>query len=430
MKPSHLRIEPKEGVALSSDQSSQLLLARQPIFDRDTKVVAYELLFREVNPERADVVDGDFATSAVLENAFMNLSIDDVIGDHKAFINFTPKLLEMEIPIEPARCVIEVLEDVEVTDALLENLKRAKRKGHQVALDDFQYKETLQPLVDLADIIKLDVLALTDTELVDAVERLSAHGVTLLAEKIETNEMLRHCLDLGFEMFQGNFLSKPEPITGRKLAANKIVVLELLTKLQEPSSNFKDLELLISQDPALGLKTLRLVNSAYYGPRHQIESLSHAIAYLGMDALRSLASLLVVSGLSDKPDALRDFALERAKFCELLGRKVKEAEASVFYSVGLLSTMDAYFDQPLEEILGNMSLRPDVKAALLVREGELGAVLDLVERMQLGELRAIEWDRLFEFDLTPEVVNELCMEVIQLAAPIERRTRVLKPDAV
>ena len=398
---------------MSSDQSSQLLLARQPIFDRNTKVVAYELLFREVNPERADVVDGDIATSAVLENAFMNLSIDDVIGGHKAFINFTPKLLEMEIPIEPPRCVIEVLEDVEVTDALLENLKRAKQKGHQVALDDFEYNETLQPLVDLADIIKLDVLALTDTELVNAVERLSAHGVTLLAEKIETNEMLRHCLDLGFEMFQGNFLSKPEPITGRKLAANKTIVLKLLTKLQEPSRNFKDLELLISQDPALGLKTLRLVNSAYYGPRHQIESLSHAIAYLGMDALRSLASLLVVSGLSDEPDALRDFALERAKFCELLGRKVKEAEASVFYSVGLLSTMDAYFDQPLEEILGNMSLRPDVKAALLVREGELGAVLDLVERMQLGELKAIEWDRLSEFDLTPQVVNELYMKVIQ-----------------
>ena len=398
---------------MSSDQSSQLLLARQPIFDRNTTVVAYELLFRAVNPERADVVDGDFATSAVLENAFMNLSIDDVIGDHKAFINFTPRLLEMEIPIEPARCVIEVLEDVEVTDALLENLKRAKQKGHLVALDDFEYKETLQPLVDLADIIKLDVLALTDSELVDAVGRLSAYGVTLLAEKIETNEMLRHCLDLGFEMFQGNFLSKPEPITGRKLAANKIVVLELLTKLQEPSSNFKDLELLISQDPALGLKTLRLVNSAYYGPRHQIESLSHAIAYLGMDALRSLASLLVVSGLSDKPDALRDFALERAKFCELLGRKVKEAEASVFYSVGLLSTMDAYFDQPLEEILGNMSLRPDVKAALLDREGELGAVLALVERVQRGELEAIAWDRLADFDLSPQVVNELYMEVIQ-----------------
>ncbi len=170
---------------MSSDQSSQLLLARQPIFDRNTKVVAYELLFREVNPERADVVDGDFATSAVLENAFMNLSLDDVIGDHKAFINFTPRLLEMEIPIEPARCVIEVLEDVEVTDALLESLKRAKQKGHLVALDDFEYNEALQPLVDLADIIKLDVLALTDSELVDAVGRLSAYGVTLLAERLK-----------------------------------------------------------------------------------------------------------------------------------------------------------------------------------------------------------------------------------------------------
>ena len=111
----------------------------------------------------------------------------------------------MEIPIEPSRCVIEVLENVEVTDALLESLKRAKQKGHLIALDDFEYCERGQPLVDLADIIKLDVLALTDSELVDAVERLSASGVTLLAEKIETNEMLRHCLDFGFEMFQGNF---------------------------------------------------------------------------------------------------------------------------------------------------------------------------------------------------------------------------------
>lgn len=398
---------------MNSDAANQLLLARQPIFDRDTSVVAYELLFRHVNPDEARVVDGDFATSAVLENAFMNLSIDDVIGEHRAFINFTPRLLDMEIPIEPSRCVIEVLEDVQVTDTLLESLRRAKSKGHTIALDDFEYDASLEPLVELADIIKLDVLALSQAELTAAVERFSNKGITLLAEKIETNEMLRTCRELGFELFQGNFLSKPEPISGRKLSANKMVVLELLTKLQQPASNFKDLEILISQDPALGLKTLRLVNSAYYGPRHQIESLSHAIAYLGMDALRSLASLLVVSGLSDKPDALRDFALERAKFCELLGAKIQANEASVFYSVGLLSTMDAFFDQPLIEILGSMSLRPDVRAALVDREGALGVVLSLVEAIQRGDLDGIDWSLLSEYQFSPDLVNDLYLEVLQ-----------------
>lgn len=398
---------------MNSDAANQLLLARQPIFDRDTSVVAYELLFRHVNPDEARVVDGDFATSAVLENAFMNLSIDDVIGEHRAFINFTPRLLDMEIPIEPSRCVIEVLEDVQVTDTLLESLRRAKSKGHTIALDDFEYDASLEPLVELADIIKLDVLALSQAELTAAVERFSNKGITLLAEKIETNEMLRTCRELGFELFQGNFLSKPEPISGRKLSANKMVVLELLTKLQQPASNFKDLEILISQDPALGLKTLRLVNSAYYGPRHQIESLSHAIAYLGMDALRSLASLLVVSGLSDKPDALRDFALERAKFCELLGAKIQANEASVFYSVGLLSTMDAFFDQPLTEILGSMSLRPDVRAALVDREGALGVVLSLVEAIQRGDLDGIDWSLLSDYQFSPDLVNDLYLEVLQ-----------------
>jgi EAL and modified HD-GYP domain-containing signal transduction protein len=398
---------------LNRPADTQLLLARQPIFDRDTNVVAYELLFRQLNPNEAQVVDGDFATSAVLENAFMNLLIDDVIGEHRAFINFTPRLLDMEIPIEPSRCVIEVLEGVQVTDSLLDNLRRAKSKGHTIALDDFEYDDSREPLVQLADIIKLDVLALSHSELAAAVVRFSGKGITLLAEKIETNEMLRHCRDLGFELFQGNFLSKPEPISGRKLSANKMVVLELLTKLQEPSSNFKELEALISQDPALGLKTLRLVNSAYYGPRHQIESLSHAIAYLGMDALRSLASLLVVSGLSDKPDALRDFALERAKFCELLGAKIRASDASVYYSVGLLSTMDAFFDQPLTEILGSMSLRPDVRAALVEREGPFGAVLSLVEAIQRGELETIDWSMLADYDFSPELVNELYLQVIQ-----------------
>jgi c-di-GMP-related signal transduction protein len=85
------------------DKSSelQLLLARQPIFDLNTEVVAYELLFREFDPDQADVLDGDRATSAVLINALTNLDLQQLVGSGQAYVNFTANLLDVDIPLEP-----------------------------------------------------------------------------------------------------------------------------------------------------------------------------------------------------------------------------------------------------------------------------------------------------------------------------------------
>ncbi|MBT3644338.1 MAG: HDOD domain-containing protein [Gammaproteobacteria bacterium] len=397
------------------DKSSelQLLLARQPIFDLNTEVVAYELLFREFDPDQADVLDGDRATSAVLINALTNLDLQQLVGSGQAYVNFTANLLDVDIPLEPARCVIEVLEDVVVTPALIERLTVLKARGHQIALDDFLYYEEAEPLLPLADIIKLDMLALNEQQLTDMLARFRDLDVKLLAEKVETQEMLDHCKSLGFSLFQGNFLSKPEPISGKKISANKLVVLELLNKLQDPNSNLRDLEALVEQDPALGFKTIKLVNSAFYRPRHEIDSLAHAMTYLGIDAMRSLASLLAISGMSDKPDALRDHALEKAKFCERLGERVNLAEAPVYYSVGLLSTMDAFFDQPLPMLLENLMMREDIKQALLEKSGRLGLVLKTVEAIQSGSLDHIEWAALEPLGLSPKSVNEIYLSVIE-----------------
>ena len=225
--------------------------------------------------------------------------------------------------------------------------------------------------------------------------------------------MLDHCKSLGFSLFQGNFLSKPEPISGKKISANKLVVLELLNKLQDPNSNLRDLEALVEQDPALWFKTIKLVNSAFYRPRHEIDSLAHAMTYLGIDAMRSLASLLAISGMSDKPDAIRDHALEKAKFCERLGERINSDEAPVYNSVGLLSTMDAFFDQPLPMLLENLMMREDIKQALLEKSGRLGLVLKTVEAIQSGALDQIQWAELEPLGLSPNSVNEIYLSVIE-----------------
>lgn len=398
---------------MSELSDTQLLLARQPIFDVNIEVVAYELLFREFDAEQANVTDGDRATSAVLINALTNLDLSQLVGEGQAFVNFTANLLEVDLPLEPERCVIEVLEDVVVTPELVARLEVLKARGHKIALDDFLYYEEAAPLLPLADVIKLDMLALSETELLDMLDRFRAFDVVLLAEKVESQSMLDHCKTLGFTLFQGNFLSKPEPITGKKISANKMVVLELLNQLQDPDSNLRDLEQLVAQDPALGFKTIKLVNSAFYRPRYEIESLGHAMTYLGIDAMRSLASLLAISGMSDKPNALRTYAVEKAKLCELLGEKVNFEQSAVFYSVGLLSTMDAYFDQPLPMLLENLMLRADVKTALLEKKGPLGLILQTAESVQAGSFDLIDWTSLEAYGLTPAVINETYLAVIE-----------------
>ncbi len=376
-------------------------------------MIGYELLFREFDADEAKVVDGDRATSAVLVNALTNLDLSQLVGDGQAFINFTANLLEVEIPLEPARCVIEVLEDVVVTPELIDRLQILKARGHKIALDDFLYFEEAEPLLPLADVIKLDMLALNNAQIDDMLKRFEDLEVTLLAEKVESQEMLDHCKTLGFSLFQGDFLSKPESISGKKIAANKLVVLELLNQLQDPKGNLRDLEKLVSQDPALGFKTIKLVNSAFYRPRFEIESLGHAMTYLGTDAMRSLASLLAISGMSDKPDALRNYAVEKSKLCELLGERVSPDQAAIYSSVGLLSTMDAYFDQPLPALLENLMLRADIKLALLEKRGPLGLVLQTVEAVQAGKFESIDWSSLADYEITPAVVNEVYLSVIE-----------------
>jgi c-di-GMP phosphodiesterase len=391
----------------------QLLLARQPIFNAEVEIVAYELLFREFDSDEARVVDGDQATSAVIINAFTNLDLGQLVGEHQAYINFTSNLLEMDLPIDPSRCVIEILEDIKITPKLIAQVKRLKSKGHQIALDDFVYTPAAEPLLPLVDVIKLDLLALSEQQLSEMVERFQPLDALLLAEKVESQEVLDKCRQMGFVLFQGNFLRKPEPIKGKKMTANKLVVLELLNRLQDPKSTMGELEKYVQRDPVLGFKTMKLVNSAYYQPRHKIESLSRAMTYLGMDAMRSLASLLALAEMSDKPDALRAHALEKAKLCEVMGAKFRKDESAVFYSVGLLSSMDAYFDQPLPALVESMSLREDVKAALLEGEGELGLVLDTAENIQKGTFSEINWQGLADLGLGPAEINEIYLSVIE-----------------
>ncbi len=395
-------------------QKKDVLLARQPIFDRKLNTYAYELLFRpNITESNNGLVDSDQATSMVMLNAYTEIGIQNLVGEHKAFINFTRNLILSPPPFTNKEIVIEVLEDISPDEEIIKSLADLKKKGYLIALDDFIYHDSLLPLVELAHIIKVDVLALSQDQLFEHVTLLKKHDVLLLAEKVETQEMQEYCMDLGFDYFQGYFLSKPKTITGKKIPANKLVVMQLLADLQSPDINSDKLHDTLSKDPGLSFKMLRLINSAAYRRPHKIESLHRAIILIGSNNIKRWASLLALTNLDDKPSALHEETMLRAKMCEFLGKRIQSNEDDLFFTLGMLSMLEAFFDAPMKKLLESVSLTNEMNEALLERKGLLGFVLSTCESYEQGRWDNIDWKGLKKQGLSINDVREAYLESLE-----------------
>jgi EAL and modified HD-GYP domain-containing signal transduction protein len=195
-----------------ASKSSDVFIGRQPVFDRRNHVVAYELLFRSGQDREAHIIDDSLATSQVIHRAFRDLGLRTVVGARRAFINVdAPTLMRRDIELLPAdRVVIELLETIEVDKAMVKRCRELKAKGYRLALDDFvRYGTEYEPLLEIVDIVKIDVPALSRSSLANLVDLLHDWRPKLLAEKVETSECARDCLALGFNLFQGFFFARP-----------------------------------------------------------------------------------------------------------------------------------------------------------------------------------------------------------------------------
>lgn len=389
------------------------LLARQPIFNRKMQVVAYELLCRNYDIDFTSPEGGDTASCQVLLHTFTDLSVQSVVGKHKAFINFTRTLLLAPPPFNQDQLVIEVLEGQKVDAQMLHSLKRLREKGYTIALDDFELTEETRGLIPYADIIKLDVLQLSTEQIIEHVEHLKAFGITLVAEKVETYEMLEFCKTLGFDLFQGYFLARPKIIKGRKITENKQAVLQLLSVLHNPDVHLDEVEQLIAHDPMLSYKLLRLVNSAAFALPRTIESLRQAITLLGLDIIKNWINLLAMANMGDKPLELSIAALTRARMCAAIATTMNgKLRSDSFFTVGLLSTLDAFMDAPLEVLLENLSLNKNLNEALLQHTGNEGRVLEIVEHYEKADWEKIDWEYLSLHNITPDTLTHIYLEAI------------------
>ncbi|HGX93297.1 MAG TPA: HDOD domain-containing protein [Candidatus Tenderia sp.] len=389
---------------------SELYLARQPIYDSELGVFAYELLYRASEENSAPAGAGDQATYSVLVNALTEIGLDELVGPHYAFINLTRGFLvgDNPMPFSGSNVVLEVLEDIPADEAVLAGVRRLAEEGHMIALDDFVYDESLRPLVELCDIVKLDIMALDEAQLREHVETLSQYDLKLLAEKVETQEEFELCKALGFDYYQGYFFCKPNLLKRTRVTGSQLALAQLLAKLSDPDVGMDELDAIVSHDVALSYKLLRYVNSAFFALPAKVACLRQALTYLGIDLVKQWSLVLAMSSIEDKPHELLTTALVRARLCELIADECGYEGKERYFMVGLFSVLDALLDLPLEEVIASLPLAEEVTTALLQQEGQAGETLQQVIAFERGQ-----WDQVDGSAFSPEQLQGFYLEAIR-----------------
>lgn len=356
---------------LSVGCATESFIARQPIFDRRLQVYGYEILYRAARQDdHAVIQDGDRASFCVLHNLFFSMGTEIFAGGRKAFVNFTQNLLLDEAPYLLPRewAVIEILEDVEPTPAIHKACQRLKENGYLLALDDVvTLQDAYRELLALVDIVKVDFRAASPDIQAQVARDLGSRVPHLLAEKTETREEFHKALESGYTLFQGYFFSRPVIIQRKDVPVSKINALKLVGELNRSRMDVDAVHAVIKRDPALVYKLLRYINSAFFGLRHRVTSIRHALALLGEREIRKWATLSVYSRLTAKqPYELVKLSLIRAQFLELLADLVgMAAEKDQLFLMGIFSVMDTLLGRPMEEALQEVPLEDEIREALL-----------------------------------------------------------------
>jgi c-di-GMP phosphodiesterase len=368
-----------------------VFVGRQSIYDRELNVIGYELLFRDANRNEAAFECGVQATSQVLIHALLDIGLDRIAGTTPVFVNIPQGLIGDSITeiLPPSRTVLEILESVDFNDEVAARLASLRGQGYRLALDDFVYSEERAGELELVDIVKLDVRVFEPEALADQVRLLRRYPLQLIAEKIETQAEMKFCLELGFESFQGYFLSRPEIIPGTRCTVDLNTLTLLIESCRDPLTANPAIARQVGQNAALSYGLLQAAKSCFELGQAPITSLDDAVDFLGPGFVSRLASLFVGTGATRQPSHRLLNALQRASMCELLAGSAEFEMARQSYLVGLLSALDLLLDQPIAAIISPLPLTEELKGAIVRHEGPLGRLLAAVIAYEKGDWETI-----------------------------------------
>jgi EAL and modified HD-GYP domain-containing signal transduction protein len=307
------------------------------------------------------------------------VGLNNIVGQHKAFINFTTQNIREKTPLHlpKDRVVIEILEDIDIDAEIVANIKEFSDQGYTIALDDFIFTDAWQPLVEIADIIKVDVMANTLEQTKALIAKLKPFNVKILAEKVETHAEYLELEKLGCDFFQGFFFSKPNLVAGKRIGVNQLAAIKLLTTINKADVEFKEITEVISRDVGLSYKLLHYINSSSFGLTREIQSIQHAITCLGLKEVRRWTNIMTLASLSNKPTVVLENSLICARRGDQLALLLNE-NAEQFFMIGMLFHIDSLLDMSLPDAIKQLPLDTTIVNALLYRQGIAGETLQCV----------------------------------------------------
>lgn len=364
-------------------------VARQPIFDRAMKLFGYELLYRKSDHNYYEGVDDDEATMNLVTTSFFVFSFDQLTNQTWGFINFSANFLtsDMMYLLPEKQVVIEILERVEVNEAVIQACRLLKARGYMLALDDFIIDERIQtylPLIELVDIIKIEYPAMNIPVTRTFIRRFRDQ-ILFLAEKVETFEEYNLAKDMGFHLFQGFFFSRPELTSAKDIGSINATLIELLQTLQKKEVNFDDITSIIQRDVGLSFKLIKLSNFIQFGAKHHITSLRQALVHIGTTEIARWANLMLMKGIqrADNAELIKNSIL-RGKVLSLMAMDFDKSREYDYFTLGIFSSIDVLLGQPMQQALVGLPLHGEVVNALLGQQNVLYERLQAVIALEQG----------------------------------------------
>lgn len=360
-------------------------VGRQPILDREGRVVAHDLLFRDSRRATEACFEAPLAATAqVLIATFSDLGPSTLIGAQPAFVNADPRLeiAEHLAALPPSPLVFDIPANVRIDDTLFERIDLIRSAGFELSLDDYDYKDPREALLPLVQYAKVDFTRHKSAALRKIARMLNEHQLTRVAMRIENERGQRIFEQQEWHLALGYFFAHPEQVARNRPSVRRSRMLELLAGIGEGTPTEEIAEQL-KHVPYLTMNVLSMANLVRDDAAQRIESVEQAVVMVGRDRLMRWLHLLLFASddLNGLADPLCQLSSTRGTLMESLANEANDPALNPNRAglAGLLSLAPALLGLGVKDVCRKLSLEYSIEKALLRREGPIGDLLALVE---------------------------------------------------
>ena len=404
-------------------------LGRQPIIDRESKLRAYEILYRD-SSKRSNINGDRYASSSVISSILNRFGTTSILGDKRGFIKIDEKFLlnDLIFSVPDKFFVFSLLESIEMNERVVERIHQLYEKGYVLVLNDIKFTEAsmkkYEEIFEYISFVKIDFEQELEYGLGDIILELKSKDVQVVATKIENAKMYNKARKLGCEWFQGYFFAEPKILESPQYEPSQMNVLNLYNLLIQ-DTNLDDITIEFEKNPEITVQLLQFINSGVFIFQSKIASIHHVLTLVGRKSLAEWLMLMIYSKSVSKKNEHTPLMIMIKNRTELMERILQtinpEARSNMLgeaYLVGVLSLIDVVFQKKLEDILDSIHISDSVKDAILEEKGILGDIFKLVKDIEAFDTEA---GTVFEkkYGLEPGTVKVLVIKSLEETAKFE-----------